>query len=129
MSGGKFVGEAVVAAVLKLNPFGPEGYARRDRNKAYRKARRKQKRGEPLTADELKTLDTTQEVDMNVGAEIGKSLVRHFGSGAAGAIVGTGVASADDANIFIQVAVGLLIFAATQGWSIIRKTSRAKAAQ
>jgi hypothetical protein len=49
---GKVLGEAAVSAVLNLNPFGPEGYARRDRNKAFRKARRKARKGEQLTNDE-----------------------------------------------------------------------------
>ena len=49
---GKWIGEAAVGAALSWNPFGPEAYARRDRNKAYRKARRKAKRGEILTPEE-----------------------------------------------------------------------------
>ena len=40
MSAGKFVGGAITEAVLRLNPFGKEGYERRAKNKAYRKARR-----------------------------------------------------------------------------------------
>lgn len=52
MSAGKFVGEAAVAAIRSWNPFSPESYERRDRNKAYRKARRKQRRGESLTPEE-----------------------------------------------------------------------------
>lgn len=63
-----------------------------------------------------------------MGPEILKSLVRHLGSGAAGAIVGTGVASADQANIFVQVGIGLLIYLGMQGWSILRKVNRAKEA-
>jgi hypothetical protein len=73
-----------------------------------RKARRGERKGTP------------------VGNEIVKSLVRHLGSGAAGAIVGTGVASADDSTIFVQVAIGLLVYGVTQGWSIVRKVRRAQ---
>ena len=64
MSAGKFVGEGITAAVLRLNPFGPEGYARRDRNKAYRKARKKARRGETLTEQELQILNQPQEGSM-----------------------------------------------------------------
>lgn len=103
---------------LEKRPFSKEA---RERRRAKRKARKEaQLTGQALPAEE-------SEVSMNLGNEIGKSLVRHFGSGTAGAIVGTGVATADEASIFVQVAVGLLIFAATQGWSIVRKVGRAKA--
>lgn len=66
MSAGKFVGEGITAAVLKLNPFGPEGYARRDRNKAYRKARRKVRRGETLTELEYEILQSHKETTMAI---------------------------------------------------------------
>ena len=52
MGMGKFVGEAAVSAIRSWNPLSPEAYARRDRNKAFRKARKKAKRGETLTEDE-----------------------------------------------------------------------------
>lgn len=64
MNLGRFAGSAAVAAIKEWNPLGPEAYARRDRNKAYRKARRKQKRGEALTEDESRVLSQTQEVSM-----------------------------------------------------------------
>lgn len=43
----------VVQAIKEWNPLSPEAYARRDRNKAYRKARRKKRRGETLTPEEV----------------------------------------------------------------------------
>ena len=64
MSAGKFVGGAITEAVLRLNPFGKEGYERRAKNKAYRKARRKFRRGETLTPEEFQILNETQEVVM-----------------------------------------------------------------
>lgn len=46
------LGKFAVQAIKEWNPLGPEAYARRDLNKAYRKARRKKRRGETLTAKE-----------------------------------------------------------------------------
>jgi len=46
------LGKFAVQAIKEWNPLSPEAYARRDRNKAFRKARRKAKRGETLTQDE-----------------------------------------------------------------------------
>lgn len=46
------IGKAIAAAIVELNPLGKAGYERRARNKAYRKARRKQRRGEVLTPEE-----------------------------------------------------------------------------
>lgn len=60
MSLGKFAVDAIKA----WNPLSPEAYARRDRNKAYRQARRRAKRGEPLTEQDTEILNTTQEVAM-----------------------------------------------------------------
>jgi hypothetical protein len=71
MSAGKFVGEAVTAAVLNLNPFGPEGIQRRARNKAFRKAWRKKRRGEVLSPDEeLLMAEQTSTVTLPGGAVI-----------------------------------------------------------
>lgn len=64
MTAGKFVGEAITTAVLRLNPFGREGYERRAANKAYRKARRKARRGEALTEDEFEIFTTHKETSM-----------------------------------------------------------------
>lgn len=60
MSLGKFAVDAIKA----WDPLSPEAYARRDRNKAYRKARRKAKRGDTLSEDEYEILNTTKEVAM-----------------------------------------------------------------
>lgn len=46
------LGKFAAQAIKEWNPLGPEAYARRDRNKAYRKARRKTRRGETLTTEE-----------------------------------------------------------------------------
>ncbi|HEY5566553.1 MAG TPA: hypothetical protein VIM81_04830, partial [Gammaproteobacteria bacterium] len=46
------LGKFAVQAIKEWNPLSQEGYARRDRNKAFRKARKKAKRGETLTEDE-----------------------------------------------------------------------------
>lgn len=46
------LGGIAVDAIKAWNPLSPEAYARRDRNKAYRKARRKKRRGETLTTEE-----------------------------------------------------------------------------
>lgn len=62
-------------------------------------------------------------------AELLKSFLRHQGSAAAGAVVGIGVATQDDATVFVNVAIGLLIYAASQGWSWFRKIQRGKAAK
>lgn len=78
MSAGKFFCEAAVSAIKSWNPFGPEAYARRDRNKAYRKARRKAKRGEPLSEQESQVLNTTQEVTsmaVNTGLRSSSNMV------------------------------------------------------
>lgn len=78
MNAAKFVGEAAVAAVLRWNPFGPEAYERRDRNKAYRKARRKVRRGEALTEDEYEILNTAREGSMaavNTGLRSSSNMV------------------------------------------------------
>lgn len=64
MNLGKFAGSAAVAAIKEWNPLSPEGYERRDRNRAYRKARRKAKRGETLTEDQYEILRTTKETSM-----------------------------------------------------------------
>jgi len=67
MNIGKFFGSAAMSAIREWNPLSQEAYERRDRNKAYRKARRKAKRGETLTEQESQILNTTQEVDMLAG--------------------------------------------------------------
>lgn len=46
------VAKFAVRAIREWNPLGPAAYERRDRNKAYRKARRKKRRGEILTLEE-----------------------------------------------------------------------------
>lgn len=56
------VAKFAVRAIKEWNPLGPEAYERRDRNKAYRQARRKAKRGETLTTDEYELLQL--RVDM-----------------------------------------------------------------
>jgi uncharacterized protein YjeT (DUF2065 family) len=58
------VGKIAVSAIKEWNPFSPEAYERRDKNKAYRKARRKAKKGEVLTEDEYEILSTNQETEM-----------------------------------------------------------------
>jgi hypothetical protein len=63
---GKVIGETMVSAARSWNPFGPEAYERRDRNKAYRKARKKAKRGETLTEDEFELLQTYKERPMAI---------------------------------------------------------------
>lgn len=54
------LGAIAVQAIKEWNPFGPEAYARRDRNKAFRKVRRKARRGETLTEDEYELLQTEE---------------------------------------------------------------------
>ncbi len=46
------IAKFAVRAIKEWNPLSPESYARRDRNKTYRKARRKKRRGEILTPEE-----------------------------------------------------------------------------
>lgn len=46
------LGKFAVQAIKKWNPFGPEAITRRDQNKAFRKARRKARKGEALTHEE-----------------------------------------------------------------------------
>lgn len=58
------LGKFAVQAIKAWDPLSPEAYARRDRNKAYRKARRKQKRGETLTEQEAQILNQPQEGNM-----------------------------------------------------------------
>jgi hypothetical protein len=94
----------------------PKITARRETRRAQRKAERDAAGGEFLDDDK----------EYAMFAEVAKSLVRHFGSAAAGAIVATGAtASTDEASIFVNVAVGLVIFAVTQGWSLLRKVKNA----
>lgn len=121
MSLGGVLGQLLVGAIREWRPFSEEAKARRRARRAARKARR---RGEPPpdTVDPQFwdwSADGAEGKSMFV--EIVKSLVRHFGSAISGVIVGTGVATAEESTIFVNVAIGLLIYGATQGWSIIRK--------
>ena len=61
------LGKFAVDAIKAWNPLSQEAYERRDRNKAYRKARRKAKRGEAVTEEEYEILNTTQE-DTQMGS-------------------------------------------------------------
>lgn len=49
---GKLVGSAAVAAIKEWNPLGPEALVRRDKNKRFRKAFRKARKGKELTPEE-----------------------------------------------------------------------------
>lgn len=60
------VAKFAVRAIKEWNPFGPEAYERRDRNKAYRKARKKAKRGETLTEAEYEILQTVKETPLAI---------------------------------------------------------------
>ena len=60
MNLGKFVGSATVSAIKEWNPFDPEAITHRAQNKAFRKtrrsAKRKSRKGEPLTPEEEQIL-------------------------------------------------------------------------
>lgn len=60
------LGKFAVDAIKAWNPLSEEAYERRDRNKAYRKARRKAKRGEAVTEDEFELLQTYREKPMAI---------------------------------------------------------------
>jgi hypothetical protein len=123
VSAGKFVGEGITAAVLKLNPFGQPGYERRARNKAYRKARRKHKRGKELTADEIEILKQTEEVDMDVQAFVVQAVMAAVRHGlTAGGLVG--VVGSEESMAQIAGVVALVVGGA---WSLWRKWTAAKA--
>lgn len=122
MSAGKFVGEAVTSAVLKLNPFGPDGYARRDRNKAYRKARRKEKRGEPLDEKESQILNQTVEVHMLQGKKTYLGILA-AGIGLVLGWVGVG----DEGGALSAQIVGALDQVLTVGGLLFAAYGRAKA--
>lgn len=55
-----------VRAIKEWNPLGPEAILRRERNKAFRKAHRKAKRGETLSEDEYELLQTTKEAPVAI---------------------------------------------------------------
>jgi hypothetical protein len=105
VSAGKFVGGAITEAVLRLNPFGKEGYERRAKNKAYRKARRKQKRGKELTADEVAILSTKETAMLNgklTYSAIGIMAIIYVGQ-----LIGVEVAEEQAASI-VSVIAGLI---------------------
>jgi hypothetical protein len=82
------IGKFAVDAIKAWNPLSPEAYARRDRNKAYRKARRKAKRGEPMSETETEILNTTpQEVGMAVNTGLRSSSNMVIGGGVANIII------------------------------------------
>lgn len=89
------------------------------------KERRKAKRAEREQVEQASPAEIEEAKFM--GSEIIKSLLRHWGSATAGIVVGTGVAGPEDASVFVNVAIGLVIYLVTQGWSILRKVGRAKA--
>ena len=123
MNLGKFFGSAAVSAIREWNPLSPENYARRDRNKAYRKARKKFRRGQTLTAEEVEILNTTQEVDMLEG----KKTYLGIAAAVIGVVLGWfGVLEADSAALSAQI-VGALDQVLTVGGLLFAAYGRAKA--
>lgn len=123
MNAGKFVGSAAVAAIKEWNPFGPEAYERRDRNKAYRKARRKFKRGETLTAEEIATLKQTVEVTTMNGFKTYTGIA----VAALGFVLGLlGVGDTESAELSAKI-VGALDQVLTVGGLLFAAYGRAKA--
>jgi hypothetical protein len=80
------LGKLAVQAIREWNPFGPAAYQRRDENKAYRKARRKFKRGETLTADEYEILQTYKERPMAIDTGLRTSTNTVVGTSVVGSI-------------------------------------------
>lgn len=111
------LGKFAVDAIKAWDPLSPEAYARRDRNKAYRKARRKAKRGEPMSAQEYQILNETPEVTVLQG----KKTYLGIAATAIGLVLGwAGVGETDSAALSAQIVaaldqiltVGGLLFAA-----------------
>ena len=103
MSLGKFAVDAIKA----WNPLSPEAHARRDRNKAFRKARRKAKRGEPLTEQESQLAQSVNQEEP-IMSETTKSFLRTILKIAGSALVTKGVIDAGDATS-LQVAIEALV--------------------
>jgi hypothetical protein len=117
------IGKIAVQAIREWNPLGPEAFARRDRNKAYRKARRKAKRGEVLTEDEYETLNATQEVS----AMNGFKTYTGIAVAALGFVLGLlGVGESDSAALSSQI-VAALDQVLTVGGLLFAAYGRAKA--
>ena len=117
------LGKFAVQAIKEWNPLSPEAYERRDRHKAYRKARKKQKRGEPLTEQDRQILNQTQEVDMLQG----KKTYLGIATVAIGLVLGwLGVGEADAQGLTAQI-VGSLDQILTVGGLAIAAYGRAKA--
>lgn len=81
------VGKFAVQAIREWNPFGPEAITRRAGNKAFRKVRRKAKRGETLTEQEYEILQQTPEVNMAVNTGLRSSSNMVIAGGATNIIV------------------------------------------
>lgn len=69
--------------------------------------------------------DPNQSTD-DLGAQIVKSLVRHWISMGAGSLVSIGALAADDQTQFNAIASGIALYALSQGWSFVRKWSAAR---
>ena len=124
MSAGKFVGEAAVAAIRKWAPFSPESYAIRDRNKAYRKARRKAKRGETLTEQEDELLQSDDKGDdMDVQAFLVQALMAAIRHG----LTATGLVGVVGSEQSMAQIAGVVALVVGGGWSLLRKWTAAKA--
>lgn len=84
------IGAIAVDAIREWNPLGPAAYRRREINKAFRKARRKSRRGEPLTDDERQTLTAYKEIQTMIPQ--GKATYTGAALGAASPFIGLMVA-------------------------------------
>jgi len=116
------LGKLAVDAIKAWDPLSPEGYARRDRNKAYRKARRKEKRGEPLDEKESQILNQTVEVHMLQGKKTYLGILA-AGIGLVLGWVGVG----DEGGALSAQIVGALDQVLTVGGLLFAAYGRAKA--
>jgi len=55
------------------------------------------------------------------------SIARNAGSAAAGWLVAHGIATGDQTAMVVNIVGGLVIYAATQGWSLLHKSGKVSA--